>query len=431
MNVIKYIIIGLLAIFSSYIQLLAYNRISGNNKVVLNKKIIVASILSGILITINSYTNVGALRIVITYIIISIASLYVFDDKYGKNFLNMLLCYIIMLIFEVISSIVFMLLNITNIQVFDNSLVFKISYTIINMFYIYIISGLNFTKKIATKSNELFGKNSIILVILIILFLVLTLLDFKMSILGNKRVYITNLLILSAFSIIIFYAVYNNIKSLKEVEKTETLLNFISTYEKKIDEDRINRHEMLNNLLILKSFKNKNSKEFNDTLDDLIKIYDKKGTGVKNISKLPGGLKGMVYYKLEEVQRKELNVNINISKQVSLSLEKLNHKDYVLLCKAMGIVLDNAIEASNNSRDKLLNLDVYKENENVIIMVDNTFNKKVDLDKLGTKNYSTKGEGRGLGLYIIKNLLKTSKYVVLEQSINENIFSSKIIVKQN
>lgn len=430
MNVIKYIIIGLLAIFSSYIQLLAYNRIS-DNSIVFNKKIIISSIVSGILITINSYINENITRVIISYIVITIAALLVFDDKLDRCFLNMLLCYIIMLIFELLSSVLFMTFNIVDIDKFDNSIFFKVSYSIINMFFIYCISGCGFTKKIAEKINKLFGKSSIIFMLCMVTFIVLTLLDFKMTVIGNKRVYITNIFILLSFGFVILYAVYNNIKSLKEVEKTETLLNFISTYEKKIDEDRINRHEMLNNLLILKSFKNKNSKEFNDTLDDLIKIYDKKGTGVKNINKLPGGLKGMVYYKLEEVQRKELNVNINISKQVSLSLEKLNHKDYVLLCKAMGIVLDNAIEASNNSRDKFLNLDIYKENENVIIMVDNTFNKKVDLDKLGTKNYSTKGEGRGLGLYIIKNLLKTSKYVVLEQSINNNIFSSKIIVKQN
>lgn len=32
MNVIKYVVIGLLAIVSSYIQLISYNRLSGNKK---------------------------------------------------------------------------------------------------------------------------------------------------------------------------------------------------------------------------------------------------------------------------------------------------------------------------------------------------------------------------------------------------------------
>ena len=133
----------------------------------------------------------------------------------------------------------------------------------------------------------------------------------------------------------------------------------------------------------------------------------------------------------EDVQKKNLNVNMNISKQVSLSLEKLNHKEYVLLCKTVGITLDNAIEAASNSKDKVLNIDVYKEKEDVVIMIDNSFNKPIDIKKIGTKNYSTKGEGRGLGLYIIKNLLKNSDNLILEQNVHNQIFSSKIIVKQN
>ena len=68
MNVIKYVVIGLLAMFSSYIQLLSYNRLSGNNKIVVNGKIIISSIISGILICGISYTNDGVSRIILKFV---------------------------------------------------------------------------------------------------------------------------------------------------------------------------------------------------------------------------------------------------------------------------------------------------------------------------------------------------------------------------
>jgi two-component system, LytTR family, sensor histidine kinase AgrC len=431
MNAFNCAIIGLLAIFSSYIQLLSYNRLSGNNKIVISKKIIIVSILSGIIIAIVFYNNGSVSRIVLNMLVLMISALIVFNDKLPKVSINTIMCFIIMLLFELATSFILVILHITNLSFFDENMLLKIIYSLINVLILFYITGRKKIQRLSTKINSFIGKNNTTLIVSIIILIVFALLDYKMVINGNKKIYFTNILIIICFTLIIGYGIYNNIKSLKEVKKTETLLNFISTYENKIDEDRINRHEMLNNLLILKSIKNKNSKEFNDTLDDLIRIYDKKGMGIKNISKLPTGLKGMVYYKLEEVQKKKIKVNINISKQISLNLEKLNHKEYALLCKTVGITLDNAIEAADNSKEKMLNIDIYKENENIIIMIDNSFSKQVDIRKIGTKNYSTKGKGRGLGLYIIKNLLKTSNNLILEQKIENQIFNSKIIVKQN
>ena len=48
-----------------------------------------------------------------------------------------------------------------------------------------------------------------------------------------------------------------------------------------------------------------------------------------------------------------------------------------------------------------------------------------------TRAGSTQLTSGDLGLYIIKNLLKTSKCIILEQTANNKIFTSKITVKQN
>lgn len=186
---------------------------------------------------------------------------------------------------------------------------------------------------------------------------------------------------------------------------------------------------MLNNLIILKSFKNKNSKEYNKVLDDLIVTYDNNSDAcVKNISKLPTGLKGILYYKVNDMRKKGINLNINISKRVSSPLEKLPADEYVILSKILGIVMDNALEASLKSEEKIIIIEVFEEAGNVIISIENTYSIKVNINDLKKKNFSTKGKNRGLGLYIANMLLKKSKHITMEQKAEE-LFITIITIK--
>ena len=272
---------------------------------------------------------------------------------------------------------------------------------------------------------------SIIWLILIMIGLSVTIiLAFKNVINISFTTYIGNLALLVIFLIMIIIIFYNYRKAEKEIENTKILLNFMIDYEKQIEDDRINRHEMLNNLLILKSYDNKNSQKFSETLDDLIESYNKKNIGFKNIYKLPSGLKGIVYYKVNEIRNKNIIVNINISKRLSDCLGNLSNKTYAAVCKIVGITFDNAIDAVVNSKDKIINFDVYEESNRIVLDIENSFNNKLDFNKIGTKNYSTKGKNRGLGLYIVKNIIKNNSDISIEQYVDGNIFISKIYVKK-
>lgn len=202
----------------------------------------------------------------------------------------------------------------------------------------------------------------------------------------------------------------------------------MSKYEKMIDDSRVNRHELLNNLLMLKSIKDKNSQEYDSLLDDLIDKSTNKGMSIRNIYKLPSGLKGIFYYKLYGLE--EYNISINISKNVSKKIKNINYDDYVVLYRMVGIVLDNAIEASSKTKDKLIMVDIYSEKNIIYIEISNSFKGKVNLSKINNKDYSTKGKNRGLGLYILKNLSQTKESIEVIQSVNKNIFTTKIVIKE-
>ncbi len=429
MTTFDYFVLLLTSFITIAIMTLAFGKTT-NNKLKINYKSIIFLLIGGLLITYNAYFTITILRIVMVLLVLIIVGYFSYKESLSKTIINTLVCYLIMMFYEVIISIFVSLFNIIDINSFNNSVIFKLLFSIVNVFLVYISMNSKIILNLLKKINSKISDNKIIFIMFSLIITILVSLDFKYSVTFSNKIYLTNIIIIICLFVLIFICLYNYIKAKNEMEKSEILLNFMSKYEKIIDEDRINRHEMLNNLLFLKSIDDKNSDEFNEAINELITIYDKKGIGIKNIYKLPSGLKGIFYYKLYGLQKDGYNININISKQISNSLKKVDYKDYVIVYKMIGILLDNAIEAAKKTKDKIINIDIYNEDNNIIIIIDNTFKGKIDKYKINEKNYTTKGKNRGLGLYIIKNLISNSDSIKFEQSILNNIFTSKIIINK-
>ena len=416
---------------SVFINMLAYNKLSRNSKFKLTIPRLLMIIITGVIAVINTYFNDNIIRIIVTFLMLFVCSKLVFKDDFIKTILYVLVCYILMTLYEVVLAGVFIGLNVINGSLFDKSIIIKNAFSIGIVLLVYLTCiSKSFSSKINKIYKSLRNKNVIILILLFLVLIALIIADFVYTRNITKSVYICNLIIAFCFLSIFIYSIYNYFKVINEMEKSNILLNFMSKYEKMIDEQRINKHEMLNNLLYLKSIEDKNSKEYEDELNDLITTYNKKGIGIKNIYNLPSGLKGIFYYKLNGLEDKNFNININISKQISNSLKNISHDDYVILYKIVVILLDNAIESAEKTKDKIINVEIYRESNIIYIIIDNSFKGKIDINKIGNKNYSTKGNNRGLGLFIINNLLKNSNSISLEQDINNNIFTSKVIINK-
>ena len=111
------------------------------------------------------------------------------------------------------------------------------------------------------------------------------------------------------------------------------------------------------------------------------------------------------------------NIKVNIS--FLLDLDKLNMKIYEF-ARILGILLDNAIEASNECEEKIINLTFRNDlkNNRQLIIVENTYsNKDVDTEKIFEKGVSGKENHTGLGLWEVRKIVKKNK--------NANLFTSK------
>lgn len=134
-------------------------------------------------------------------------------------------------------------------------------------------------------------------------------------------------------------------------------------------------------------------------------------------------LKGLLLTKLLLALEKKLNIQVEIPEKVSnISM------DIIDLSRIIGILIDNAIEASVESKDLFLNLAMINlSNKSTLIIIENSFDDATfDINKLYNGNFTTKNGNRGYGLKNVNDILKNYPNVLLQTSIENNVFIQEI-----
>lgn len=231
------------------------------------------------------------------------------------------------------------------------------------------------------------------------------------------------------FLILSFIYFQEKYKRNKTNDRYEQLFEYVKSIEDWIDTEELNIHEYKNQLATLKGML-KNNPEALDYINNIVK--EQKSSGVKNISNLKdipkGGLKGLLYYKITVAEGKNVTLSIDVSKRATKYLKKLTANDNKTLCRYMGVFIDNAIEASESSKEKSVVCEIYEKNQKLFIAISNTFSGNIDLSKITKYGYSTKGKGRGKGLYLINKMNKTNETFKLQNAIINNYYVQTITV---
>ena len=225
----------------------------------------------------------------------------------------------------------------------------------------------------------------------------------------------TNDVLLYLMCIFILLLVLSNlIKQVIENRKLSTkydkLLEFMTTYENEIENQRILRHEIKNEFLVVRAklIDSQKNADIVNYIDEILK--DKITVKQEKYAKfgyLPPGIKGLCYYKVQEAENKGIHVSINISKKIKeFDINVLTLSQQRNLARILGVFLDNAKEASYVSINKQMGLEIYLEKDGRLrFIISNTFDNEIDTKKLGKQVFSTKGKNRGHGLMLVNYIL--------------------------
>lgn len=312
------------------------------------------------------------------------------------------------------------------VTVISNILVSAIGYMIMKSKM--IIKTFNKTNKV---KNLLDNKEFLMCLIAIIIILVSTTIESYMK-LPIIVVLITNMIISLIFILIMIKFVivksrYNMINS-----KFQTSITSLKEYETMIDKYRVNNHENKNELITIRNMiiNNKRAVKY---IDELInnKIKDNEKI-MTQATKIPeGGLRAVMYSKMCLMKEKNIDYNINIARNIKTTdLINVNDTVMVSICRILGVLLDNAIEAVEKLDKKIIQIELYVLDNKLCIDITNNYSGTIDLSKMSKQKYTTKGKGHGYGLKLVEQIVEDNKDKIENtKSITGDLFTQSIKTK--
>lgn len=381
---------------------------------------------------VNSEILNGIIKILCVYSLFCLFYKIIFKKELSKVLVASLILYLCLCASEVIIAIIASIVLAT----FHESLAFLkntiLINTIISLTEILIIS-LSKQKLIPYVKNSKLNRKSSLIIILVLL-VTLALLIFKIPI--NKwkfnTEFIITMLILLFFCIIGLIIVKQNSDIQKTTSMYQKLVDYSDITNGLLEDYRVVSHEQKNQLLVIRSMLDDNSpKELVEYVDGLLdKKVGFKYEWIGELNHLPlSGLKGLINYKLIEAHTIDININISISKDVNNSnLNRMSTTQKDELYSIMGVYLDNAIQAAKESNKKEVSLEIYKENEKIVIIIANTYNGKIEMEKLDNYGYTTKGKNHGVGLHLVKKIIENEVIYSQLRSLFEDYYVQKLII---
>ncbi|MCT6926323.1 GHKL domain-containing protein [Metasolibacillus sp.] len=133
-------------------------------------------------------------------------------------------------------------------------------------------------------------------------------------------------------------------------------------------------------------------------------------------------LKSLLSSKLLYASSAPIPIELEIPQPITaIAMESID------LTRIIGILMDNAIEASQEITQPQIHLALFQTEEETIIVIENNFYVQgFDITSLFENSFSTKGEGRGIGLTTVRELLYKYPHAILNTQVEGNRFIQEL-----
>lgn len=427
MNILNVVLSGIVSGIISYFSIINFSKRN------FSMKNMIIYFFSLIPLLILSYIYFNGISRLILNVIFTIFALYVTEFK--NDISNSVYYTVIYNIFSALGEILLSFIFVGLLK-FDMNVYYNFSFSLFifstcNCLFVYFISKIKSLDKNLQRFNKIVSKNNkdwiyvFICIILVILLIIFNEYNLKSSVEFYINIFITIFMFIS-----IIYVVYNKIQKKAFENKYNEVMEYVTRYEKIINEQGKKNHEYNNQLMVLKGYLDKP-----DRLKDYLElIIGEHKTGqnytVKQLGFLPdGGIKGLLYHKLSKMEEEGIKPYLYVDQSMQeLSEDIFDIKTCQDITKILGVFIDNAIDASSKAEQKEVEIDFKVQKDCLIISVANTYDNKTDVNKIGKKGYSTKGAGHGFGLSIVKDISKNNPNIESFSDISDNKFKQTVLI---
>lgn len=419
----------IVSMLTSYVFMcnISNTKIKGN----ITKKKIIMYILLNIVFFLNLMFMKNLNKVLLNvFILMLLSSSCIFNLDYKKALYNSLVFLFVSCFFEITIALVSSLLFNVNMNSYIKYPILQLVFTLIDSILIILISRIGVISKLL---NTLYDKMNIrikdllFFLFLTIYMIVLCFNNFKVW--GNNIDYFTNFGIFLFVVISTIFLVYNKLQKDKIEEQLNQMVEYVSKYEKIINEQGKRNHEFNNQLMVLNGYIN--DKEKLEEYLSLIINEQKGGQNyrIKQLGYLPdGGIKGLIYYKLSKMEEKNIKSYLYVSDNLKHAFDDFSVEFYRDITKIFGVLVDNAIDAASEADPKEVELDIKYEDGCLIIIISNTFKKGIDISKIGKKGYSSKGVGHGFGLSIVNDISKNNDKIEIFSDVEDDMYKQTLMI---
>ena len=229
------------------------------------------------------------------------------------------------------------------------------------------------------------------------------------------------ILLLSAFAL-------REMKYKRKLQEIEAYYEYTLRIESINNEMRKFRHDYVNILTTLSDYIREDDmpglrKYFDEhivPMKDKLKTRSIKMNGIEKLKVRE--IKGLITTKIIQAQEKRIPISIEVPDEI----DRID-MNTVELSRIIGIITDNAIEASENLEEPLINIAFIDNDESVTFIVMNKCSDDIPkIHELFEQGFSTKGDNRGLGLSTLKELTDSNENVLLDTVIENGYFVQKV-----
>ncbi|HCE12117.1 MAG TPA: hypothetical protein DEQ24_05080 [Enterococcus sp.] len=237
--------------------------------------------------------------------------------------------------------------------------------------------------------------------------------------------------------ILIIYSLESKKKVQQAQQQTQTAYEEIKIYSHALEisyqDLRAFRHDYNNILLSIQEFIDEdNLTGLTNYYHNHLKITQEQVTtsftrldDIQNIGL--SEIRSIIMHKLNKAQSLGIAVSLEVHEEL---LEKAKI-DTVQLVRLIGILLDNAIEAAQESNTPSLSVAAFRQEDDVLVIIENTYSASLSKEYLlKLNNLSTKGPERGIGLQNAAAIVKQENRLFLETRISDEHYTQTITIQQ-
>ena len=250
---------------------------------------------------------------------------------------------------------------------------------------------------------------------------------------GSSYIHLLSIVTGIIFILLCTYITVSVVKNIKletnnkiESAKLEQQKKYILALEKNNNEIKKFKHDFNNIILGLDGYinnddfnKEKLKKYFNSTIMTFNNNIELNDIVIAKLNSIKvSSLKSLITNKVLMAQNNNIDVDINIQSEIHDF-----YTDEMQLSRILGILLDNAIEASLElTDDKKIEVNIIQIDKTTDIQISNTFNNTgTPISDFNKEGFSTKGTNRGLGLSSAREIANKLN-MLLNTEIDGNTF---------